>query len=184
MICINCTFHYSVWSILLLFSYKFWNGWHQLIPWYNVWYNVYWSLSFLDVITVLQSLLLMSLHVVLPHLCIFRCTCSDCCSFWYHLRVGLSQVFECLLHQLWLPLVLVLFHSYRWLICQCFILLVPDFSWCQVALVLTSLLSHLWVSYHSVEWLSWYSSHFMMIMSIVDYTICTASSFALTCVHG
>jgi len=63
MICINCTFHYSVWSFHLLFSYKFWNVWHQLI----CWFNVSWTLSFLDVVNVLQSLLLMSLHVVLPH---------------------------------------------------------------------------------------------------------------------
>jgi len=128
MICIYCTFHYSVWSFHLSFSYKFWNGWHQLIRWYNV----SWTLSFLDVSNVLQSLLLMSPHVVLHHLSLLRCTCSDCCSFRYHLRVGLSQVFEYLLHHLWLPLVLVFFHSYSWLICQCFKLLVSDFSWWQV----------------------------------------------------
>jgi len=128
MICINCTFHYSVWSFHLLFSYKFWNVWHQLI----CWFNVSWTLRSPDVVNVLQSLLLMSLHVVLPHLSLFRCTCSDCCSFCYHLRVGLSLVFECLLHHLWLPLVLVLSYSCGWLICQCFKLQVSDFSWCQV----------------------------------------------------
>jgi len=120
MICINCTFHYSVWSFHLSFSYKFWNGWHQLI----CWFNVSWTLSFVDVANALQSLLLMSLHVVLPHLSLFRCTCSDCCSFCYHLRAGLSQVFECLLHPLWLPLVLVLSCSYSWLMYQCIKLLI------------------------------------------------------------
>jgi len=93
-----------------------------------------WTLSFLEVVNVLQSLLLMSLHVVLPHLSLFRCTCSDCGSFCYHLRVGLSPVFECLLHHLWLPMVLVLSYSCDWLICQCFKLLVPNFMmsgyWC------------------------------------------------------
>ena len=112
----------------MLFSYKFWNVWHQLI----CWFNVSWTLSFPDVVNVLQSLLLISLHVVLPHLSLFRCTCSDCCSFCYHLRVGLSLVFECLLHHPWLPLALVLSHSCGWLICQCFKLLVSDFSWRQV----------------------------------------------------
>jgi hypothetical protein len=111
----------DVWSAL--FSYKFCNGWHQLI----CWFNVSWTLSFPDVVNVLQSLLLMSLHVVLPHLSLFRCTCSDCCSFCYHLRVGLSPVFECLLHHLWLLLVLVLFYSCGWMTCRCFNLLVPDF---------------------------------------------------------
>ena len=109
------------------FAYKFWNGWHQLI----CWFNVSWTLSFVDVANALQSLLLMSLHVVLPHLSLFRCTCSDCCSFCYHLRVGLTPVFECLLHHL-LPLVLVLSYSCGWMICQCFKLLVSDSSWCQV----------------------------------------------------
>jgi hypothetical protein len=111
MICINCTFHYSVWSFHLLFSCKFWNVWHQLI----CWFNVSWTLSFLDVVNVLESIWLMSLHVVLPHVSLFRCTCSGCCSFCYHLRVGLTPVFECLLHHLWLPLVLVLFYGYSWL---------------------------------------------------------------------
>ncbi len=111
MLCINCTFHYSVWSFHLSFCYKFCDVWHQLI----CWFNVSWTLSFLEVVNVLQSLLLMSLHVVLPHLSLFRCTCSDCGSFCYHLRVGLSPVFECLLHHLWLPLVLVLSYSCDWL---------------------------------------------------------------------
>ena len=128
MICIRCTFHYSVWSFHLSFCYKFCDVWHQLI----CWFNVSWTLSFPDVINVLQRLLLMSLHVVLPHFSLFRCTCSDCCSFCYYLRVGLSPVFECLLHHLWLPLVLLLLYSYGWLICQCFKLLVSDFSWRQV----------------------------------------------------
>jgi hypothetical protein len=92
MICTNCAFHYSVWSFHLSFCYKFWDGWYQLI----CWFNVSWTLSFPDVVNVLQSLLLMSLHVVLPHLSLFRCTCSGCCPFCYHLRVGLSPVFECL----------------------------------------------------------------------------------------
>jgi len=130
MICMNCTFHYSVWLFHLSFCYKFWDGWHQLI----CWFNVSLTLRFPDVINVLQRLLLMSLHVVLPHLFLFRCTCSDCCLFCYHLRVGLSLVFECLLHHLWLPLVLVLFYSYSWMTCQCFKLLVPNFImsgyWC------------------------------------------------------
>jgi hypothetical protein len=121
MICISCTFHYSVWSFHLSFCYKFWDVWHQLI----CWFNVSWTLSSPDVVNVLQSILLMSLHVVLPHSSLFRCTCSDCCSFCYHLRVGLSPVFECLLHRLWLPLVLVLSYSCDWLICQCFKLLTP-----------------------------------------------------------
>jgi hypothetical protein len=128
MICLNCTFHYSVWSFHLSFCYKFCDVWHQLI----CWFNVSWTLSFLEVVNVLQSLLLMWRHVVLPHLSLFRCTCSGCCSFCYHLRVGLSPVFECLLHHLWLPLVLVLSYSCDWLICQCFKLLVSDSSWCQV----------------------------------------------------
>ena len=130
MICIHCTFHYSVWSFHLSFCHKFCDVWHQLI----CWFNVSWTLSFLEVVNVLQSLLLMSLHVVLPHLSLFRCTCFGCCSFCYHLRVGLSPVFECLLHHLWLPLVLVLSYSCDWLICQCFKLLVPNFMmsayWC------------------------------------------------------
>jgi len=120
MICINCTFHYSVWSFQLSFSYKFWNGWHQLI----CWFNVSWTLSFLDVVNVLQSLLLMWLHVVLPHLSLFRCTCSDCCSFCYHLRVGLTPVIEC----------------------RCFKLLVSDSSWCRVTdagFITPTLLCHL-----------------------------------------
>ena len=112
------------------FAYKFRNEWHQLI----CWFNVSWTLRSPDVVNVLQSLLLMWLHVVLPHLSLFRCTCSDCCSFCYHLRVGLTPVFECLLHHLWLPLVLVLFYSYSWMTCQCFKLLVPNFMmsgyWC------------------------------------------------------
>jgi hypothetical protein len=112
MICINCTFHYSVWSFHLLFSYKFWNGWHQLI----CWFNVSWTLSNLEVVNIFQSLLLMSLHVVLPHLYLFWCTCSDCCSFCYPLRVGLSPVFECLLHHWYVNVSNSWFHT----------------SWCQV----------------------------------------------------
>jgi len=51
MICINCTFHYSVWSFHLSFSYKLWNGWHQLI----CWFNVSWTLGFLEVVNVLPK---------------------------------------------------------------------------------------------------------------------------------
>ena len=148
MICINCAFHYSVWSFHLSFSYKLWNGWHQLI----CWFNVSWTLGFLEVVNVLQSLLLMSLHVVLPHLSLFRCTCSDCCSFCYHLRVGLTPVFECLLQHLWLPLVLVLFYGYSWLN-DMPMLQTPGSRLHDVRLLmLTSLLPHFCVSCHLVDW--------------------------------
>ncbi len=61
-------------------------------------------------------------------------------------------------------------------------------SWSQTfhdvrLLVLTSLLPHFWVSCHLVDWLSLYPFHSMMVVSVVDCTICTFSSFALTCVH-
>jgi hypothetical protein len=115
----------DVWSALIVLSITLSDHSNWCLP---------WTLSFLDVVNVLQSLLLMSLHVVLPHLSLFRCTCSGCCSFCYHLRVGLTPVFECLLQHLWLPLVLVLSYSCDWLTCRCFKLLVPDFMmsgyWC------------------------------------------------------
>jgi len=175
MICINCTFHYSVWSFQLLFSYKFWKVWHHLI----CWFNVSWTLGFLEVVNVLPKF---TSHVTScgpPSLSLFRCTCSDCCSFCYHLRVGLSPVFECLLHHLWLPLVLVLSYSCGWLICQCFKLLVSDFSWGQVAdagFITPTLLSLLPLS------------RLVIFVSIpihdgcINWRFCTSSSVALTCV--
>jgi len=51
-----------------------------------------------------------------------------------------------LLQHLWLQLVLVLFYSCGWMICQCFKLQVSDFSWCQVTdagFITPTLLCHL-----------------------------------------
>jgi hypothetical protein len=60
-------------------------------------------------------------------------------------------------------------------------------SWYQTfhdvrLLMLTSLLPHFWVSCHLVDWLSLYPFNSMMVVSVVDCTICTSSSVALTCV--
>jgi hypothetical protein len=178
MICTNCTFHYSVWSFQLLFSYKLWNGWHQLI----CWFNVSWTLSFLDVVNVLQVyfscdfmwssliclysdvlVLIVVQFVITWGLVLLRClsVCYNICDnnwFWFspiavvgwYVNVSNSRYQT--------------FHGVR-------------------LLILTLLFPHFCVTCHLVDWYSLCLFHSMMVVSVVDCAKCTCSSVVLTCVH-